>query len=116
MDKQTIINQIRAFNQACKDKGHTLSFCALVPEMEHYEHTSYTLQVFASWAQGMPCSDVFDILVPLLFESTTVEVREKIYRMDIYDRNGDLHCQFEDLIIENEINYNPLTAYQFSRQ
>lgn len=111
MDKHTIISQITEFVSLCATKGHPLAFCALVPEMENYEHTTYTLQVWAKWIEGMACSDVFDILVPILFEATTVEVREKIYRMDIYDKNGDLHCHFSDLILKNDINYNPNLAF-----
>ncbi len=107
MDKQTIINQVKEFNQECKNQGFGLSFCALVPDMPAYEQTSYTLQVFASWIEGMAWSDIFDILVPILFETTTIEVREKLYRIDIYDKNGNIHCWFPDLIIENQINYNP---------
>ncbi len=82
--------------------------------MENYNETSYVLQVAASWADEMPCSSIFDILVPILFEITSVKVREKIYRMDIYDESGDIHCWYSDLILENEIGYDPNTIHHRS--
>lgn len=107
MDKQTLINQIKDFSNASSKKGVVLTFCALVPEMEDYDETSYILQISSDWFDSKACSEIFDKLVPILFENTTTDIREKIYRMDIYDRQGDIHCRFSDLILENEIGFNP---------
>ena len=110
MDKQTIIKQIKDFSDASTKIGVKLTFCALVPEMENYDETSYILQIASNWFDNKACSEIFDKLVPVLFENTTELVREKIYRMDIYDKQGDIHCRFSDLILENEIGYDPRTA------
>ncbi len=109
MDKQTIIAQVKKFSQNCSTKGFKLNFCALVPEMENYDETSYILQISSPTFDNQPCSTVFDNVVPILFQSSTPEVREKIYRLDIYDGKGEVHCKFDDLIFENEIGYNHLT-------
>ena len=111
MDKEHIKAEAMQFIKGCEDAQHKLTFCALIPQMPRYENTTYILQVAATWLENMAYSDVYDILIPIFFQTTTVEFRKRIFRIDLYDENGDLHCYFEDLILLNEINYNPtLTA------
>ena len=111
MDKESIKAEARKFIAGCADNNRKLNFCALIPDMPRYEDTTYILQVSADWLPDMARSDIYDILVPILFDTTTFEFRKKIFRIDLYKPHGDLHCYFEDLILLNEINYNPvLTA------
>ena len=110
MDKENIKAEAMEFIKGCADNDHRLTFCALIPDMPRYEDTTYILQVSADWLRGMATSDIYDILVPIFFDTTTVEFRKKIFRIDLYDQHGDLHCYFEDLILLNEINYNPVLA------
>ena len=111
MDKERIKAEALKFIAGCEAAQHKLTFCALIPQMPRYENTTYILQVAATWLEQMECSAVYDLLIPIFFETTTVEFRKRIFRIDLYDKNGDLHCYFEDLILLNEINYNPtLTA------
>ena len=116
MDRTAIKTESQSFIAACESKGHKLSFCALIPEMPNYEDTSYILQTSSSWFEGRPCSEIFEILVPILFESTTVDFRKKIYRIDIYDKKGKLNCMFDDLILVNDIGYDPRLVNAFQSE
>lgn len=107
MDRKTVIGEIQKFVDASNKIGVKLTFCALVPEMENYEETTYILQLYSNWFENKTFSEILNKLVPVLFDNTIPEVRKKIFYMSIYDKKGKIHCRFPDLILENEIGYNP---------
>lgn len=57
--------------------------------------TSYTVKVKAAWVENMHCSKALDILITALWNSTTIDIRKKVFAITIHDKRDVFHCEQE---------------------
>ena len=107
MDIKQLIEEVRKYIAAMEVEGKKFSFVALIPTYPGVSDSSYILQVKADWIEQTYCKKVFDYMIPKMFEVLEQPTRELINRIDIFDKKGELHCIAEDLILVNDIGYNP---------
>jgi len=105
MDISKLKLEINRYLDAMKKEGYNFQFVALIPAYPGITDTSYILQVKASWITNSFIA--FDYMTPKLFEILNQPTRAMINRIDIYNEDGELFCQTEDLILINDINYKP---------
>lgn len=111
MDIKQLKDEVIRFINAMKEDGKTFTFVALIPTYPGVTDTSYILQVKGDWIDGVDCVKIFDYMVPKMFTVLEQSTREFINRINIYDSKNDLHCSNGDLILINEINYNPANHF-----
>lgn len=106
MDREQL-NQIKAelstFISKINEGKHKLDYACLIPAFEGTFSHPFVLQVNAEWVEKMDCSEAIKIIVNYLFDNTSPELREKIYRIDIFDKNKILCCQSEDFVLYGEM-------------
>ena len=92
MDKKQIEPKLAVFRLACEKEGYPLVDLCLEETYPGVIGTSYTLLVKALWANDLCCSDALDILVPIFFNSTDVEVRRHVTGIKVTDIDEVLEC------------------------
>lgn len=111
MDREQL-NQIKielnTFISKINEGQHKLDYACLIPAFEGSFGSPFILQVNAEWVERMDCSEAIKIVVDYLFDNTSIAIREKIYRIDIFDKNEAICCQSEDFVLVGEM---PLVAY-----
>jgi len=99
---------LNSFIKKINQSEHKLDYACLIPAFEGSSNNPFILQVHAEWVNNMDCSEAIKIVVDYLFDNTSPAIREKIYRIDIFDKNEILCCQSEDFVLIGEM---PLATY-----
>jgi hypothetical protein len=96
MDTKQLETELNVFFQTCKEKGYDIEkFCLIENE------TDFTLEVKSKWIDAInSCSEVLDILLPILLETTSFETRKKIFAISVLDSNEQPQC-YEELTVNN---------------
>ena len=92
MDTKQLKASLREFQVACERRGYPFSDFCLVEAYPGDNSSSYCLEIKAPWVDGQPCSDILDNLFDILFKTTTVEIRKKIFSIQLLDSDDSLHC------------------------
>ncbi|MEO7175420.1 MAG: hypothetical protein ABIV51_06155 [Saprospiraceae bacterium] len=97
MDHTELKKALVGFVEACEKKGKKLLDFCLVEAYPGNSATSYFIEVKANWIDEMDCSDAIDFLFDVLFETTTAEIRKKIYSIKVFGPTDELHCMSHPL-------------------
>ena len=91
MDTKELEKNLKMFFDKCIEKKYPLeSFCLVEND------TDYILEVKANWIDELDsCSKALDILNDILWETTDVEIRKKIFAISILDAKEQPHCYTE---------------------
>jgi len=105
MDREalnTVKNELKGFIDAVNLTDHKLSYACLVPAYKNDRNSPLVLQLYGGWMDSYPCSESISIMVDYLFQNSDVETRKKIYRIDIYNKDGDCQCVSDEFILIGE--------------
>lgn len=79
MNKRQLETNLEDFFQKCKDRNYTIEKYHLIEN-----DTNFTLEVKAEWIEKIESySDVLDILIPILWETTSLETRKVIFAISV---------------------------------
>ena len=107
MDKQTLKTELTRVVRAFEQEGRQLEVVGIIAIYPDLPSTSYVLQVYAESLTKLPsCSDALSIVIDKLYEVLPQEALRYINRVEICDKQGDIHCISDDLIT-NLINFQP---------
>lgn len=92
MDSKQLEIDLEPFLQACKQQNYEIEkFCLIKNE------TDFTLEVKSKWIDNInSCSEVLDILLPILWQTTSIDIRRQIFAISVLDTNEQPHC-YEEL-------------------
>ena len=91
MDTKELEKNLETFFIKCKEKGYPLeTFCLIGNDSE------YILEVKAIWIDELDsCSKALDILNDILWDTTDVEIRKRIFAISVLDSEEQPHCYTE---------------------
>ncbi|PDS23792.1 hypothetical protein [Flavobacterium branchiophilum] len=96
MDSKQLENNLSHFFHACTQKGYPIEQYCIIENT-----TDFTLEVKSNWIDKMDsCSQVLDILLPILWEQTDIETRKHLFAISVLDFNEQPNC-FEELTVKN---------------
>jgi len=98
MDIKELVVECGVFANACDKSGLALDHFCLIPTIEGSADV-YTMNINATWIDGMACSKAIDRLSTIMWEVMSVEARRKIFSINIFDENDELHCISEELLL-----------------
>jgi hypothetical protein len=91
MDIKELEKNLRNFFEECKTKGYPLETYCLIED-----NTEYILEVKANWIDQLDsCSKALDILNDILWDTTNVETRKRIFAISVLDSEEQPHCYTE---------------------
>ena len=91
MDTKKLNKNLETFFKKCYEKGYPLENYCLIEN-----DTEYILEVKANWIDELDsCSKALDILNDILWETTDVETRKKIFAISVLDSEAQPHCYTE---------------------
>ncbi len=92
MDKTKLKKLLKPFQIKCAEKGKPLVNLCIDDAYPGDISTSYIVQVKANWIDQTDCSEAIDFLFDILWETTSEEVRKKIFSINVLDSRAELHC------------------------
>ncbi|MBW8687497.1 hypothetical protein [Chitinophaga rhizophila] len=92
MDRNELKTSLEPFLAKCTDKGRPLTDICIEEAFPGDSSTSFIVQIKADWVDGSNCSDAIDFLFEILWETTTEEIRRKVFTIQILDAKDVLHC------------------------
>jgi hypothetical protein len=96
MDRKQLESKLDRFVQKCKEDNYPLESLCLVENV-----TDFTLEVKSKWIDELnSCTKAINILTNILWETTDVETRKKIFAISILDIDEQPHC-YEELTLNN---------------
>lgn len=98
MDSKQLEANLKNFFQTCKSEGYEIESACLIKN-----ETDYTLEVKSKWIENYESrSQVLDILLDILWKTTTAEIRRYIFAISVLDSHEQPHC-YGELLLENKI-------------
>jgi hypothetical protein len=96
MDTKQLETKLELFFQTCKERSYQIeTYCLIANE------TDFTLEVKSKWIDKInSCSEVLDILLPILWETTSLDTRQQIFAISVLDSNEQPHC-YEEITHNN---------------
>ncbi len=88
--ENTINKELYLFREESARRGYPLREACLVP-FEAWR-PMYNIEVYADWIENMDCSDVLDILTPIMFDTMSEDARRNIFIIKILDKDDVVHC------------------------
>ena len=101
MDRTELKKRLVPFKERCAEKGRPLIGLCLEEAYPGDSSTSFIVQVKAHWFDGLSCSEIIDFLFDILWETTDVATRTKIFYLQILDGSDELRC-VSDALLESE--------------
>lgn len=95
MDREELKAALRPFQEKCAEQGKPIKDLCVGEAFPGDESTSFIVQVTAPWVDDMACNEALDFLFDVLFDTTTEEVRKKIFSIQVLDSHEELHCYME---------------------
>ena len=91
MDTKELEKNLQKFFMKCQEKGYPLeTFCFIE------NNTEFILEVKANWIDKLDsCSKALDILNDILWDTTNVETRKRIFAISVLDSEEQPHCYSE---------------------
>jgi hypothetical protein len=88
MDIKELEKKLQVFFEKCREKGFPLENYCIIEE-----NSEYILEVKANWIDELEsCSKALDILNDILWDTTNIETRKKIFAISILDSEEQPHC------------------------
>jgi hypothetical protein len=97
MDRDTLDTRLQPFLLECTKRGYPLRSHCLEEAYPGDDSTSYFLRVTVDWIDTMDCSGALDVLLDILWETSDIETRTKIFAIIIHDKDDRLHCFSDQL-------------------
>lgn len=101
MDRTKLKELLQPFQALCAEKGKPLSGICVEDAFPGDVSTSFIIQVKAPWVDGMGCSDAIDFLFDTLWETTTEDIRKKVFSIQVLDSKDELHCWQEAAVAQS---------------
>lgn len=95
MDREELKIALKPFQEKCAEKDKAIKNICVGEAFPGDESTSFIVQVTAPWVDGMPCNEALDFLFDVLWETTTEDVRKKVFSIQVLDSSEELHCFME---------------------
>lgn len=92
MDRTELKQVLQPFQAKCAEKGRPVADICVEEAFPGDISTSYIIQVKAAWVDDMYCSEAIDFLFDTLWETTSQEVRKKVFSIQVLDSKDELHC------------------------
>lgn len=92
MDREELKKALQPFIGACSDKGRPIVDFCLEEAFPGDTSTSFFIQVKAPWIDDLSCSEALDFLLEVLWDTTSVDTRKKIFCIQILDSADQMHC------------------------
>lgn len=96
MDKEQLKLELLKFCEYCLKMNKPISVQGISEAYPGVTGTSYTAHILVGdWAKEMSCSAMLGHLIPLFFDSTTIEARKKIFNLDVFVEGSGMNCYYE---------------------
>ena len=95
MDRFELVKYLESFRLKCSEKGRHLTEICVEDAFPGDASTSYIIRIKAPWVDKMYCSDALDFLFDTLWETTSADVRKKVFSIRVLDSKDELHCEQE---------------------
>ena len=95
MDREELKEALKLFQEKCAEKGKNIKDICIEEAFPGDESTSYIVQVTAPWVDDLACNEALDFPFDVLWETTTEEVRRKVFSIQVLDSQDELHCYME---------------------
>lgn len=93
MDRNKLTTALHTFIEACNQVGYPIIINGLSEAYPGVVGTSMTVHIHAgAWSDEMSRAEILDILLPILWESVSENVRQTIFSLDVYNANGSINC------------------------
>jgi len=97
MDRNQLVTALHTFSEACEKVGYPIIIDGLSEAYPGVVGTSMTVHIHAgAWSDEMSRAEILDILLPVLWESVSEDVRVGIFSLDVYNANGSINCHHLD--------------------
>ena len=95
MDREELKNALKPFQEKCAEKGKAIIDICVNEAFPGDQSTSFIVQVTAPWVDSMACNEALDFLFDVLWETTTEDVRKRVFSIQVLDSREELHCYME---------------------
>ena len=92
MDTTQLNKHLKLFIAACADRGYPIDRYCLVDSLHGVSNGIYNLQIKSDVLNKKICSEALEILIDILFDTTSAAVREKIFYIQVLDEDEDVSC------------------------
>jgi hypothetical protein len=92
MDREELKKALKPFHEKCAEKGRVIKDLCVGEAFPGDESTSFIVQVTAPWVDDMACNEALDFLFDVLWETTTEDIRKKVFSIQVLDSREVLHC------------------------
>jgi hypothetical protein len=79
MDRTQLEQHLASFRLSCQNAGYPVNDFCLTEAFPGVSGTSYIIDIQEDWIGTMSCSAALDILLGILWKTTSVDVRKKIF-------------------------------------
>ena len=99
MDSKQLKTSLADFEKECRTRNLSLSYLRIKEAYPGDSSTSYLVEVSAPWFSDITCSEALDLLIDILWDTTTIEIRTSIHAIKIL---------YNDEVIQHPIEPNYL--------
>lgn len=92
MDREELKKALKPFHKKCAEKGKAIKDLCVGEAFPGDESTSFIVQVTAPWVDEMACNEALDFLFDVLWDTTTEDIRKKVFPIQVLDSREELHC------------------------
>ena len=104
MDRGKLEFELAKLCQVCQERGIPIQIEGLSEAYPGVANTSYTIHIKAQgWSKGISCLDILNQILPILFESTSLEARQSIFSLDVYNVEEGMNCHHVDTFTPFEL-------------
>jgi len=96
MDRKQLEVLLEPFKLKCAEKGKPLIDMCAEEAFPGDNSTSFIVQVKAAWVDQMDCTDAIDFLFDTLWDTTDLELRKRIFSIQVLNSEDELHCEREN--------------------
>ena len=91
--KTTLLNKLEKFRKECTNRDKSLEDICLEEAFPGDHSTSFVLKVKAKWLDELSLSEGLDILIDILWDSTSVATRTDIFSICVVNSNDEFDCK-----------------------
>jgi hypothetical protein len=91
--KTTLLNKLRRFKRECETRNRTLADMCLEEAFPGDNSTSFVLKVKADWLDNLSLSEGLDILIDILWDTTSIATRTEIFSICVVNSADEFDCK-----------------------
>lgn len=92
MDREELKRKLSKFTERLVEMNRPIDDLCLEAAYPSDPTTSYVLKVKINWDDCSDCSPVLDILIDVLWETTSAATRKYIFAIDVHSSGETLDC------------------------